>query len=340
MRNHFRLLLILFFTATTIFNTQAQDIHYSQFYNSPLTLNPAMTGRTNGTFRISLNYRDQWFGAVRDHSPFVTPSGSFDMPIRFKKDALGIGFIIINDRTGGARLNTLSALASVAYHKSLGKKHSLSLGVQGGYMQKRLDVNNLEFGSQFRFNHFNSNIPSGENFTNDVIRGIDVNAGLMWTGNFSKKFSAYAGYSVFHLNREEINFIEGDGLRMYMRHVGHGGFEYYPTEQFSIMPSVIYMMQSESEEINAGASLGFHFKKATSLYVGGYYRVDDAAIAYLGLDIKSVRLGMSYDVTTSNLRDASNGTNQPTGSIEVSINYIGKIIPLPDANPVLFCPRF
>ncbi|HOA38555.1 MAG TPA: type IX secretion system membrane protein PorP/SprF, partial [Flavihumibacter sp.] len=36
---------------------KAQDPHFSQFFASPLTLNPAYTGKFNGTVRVSGNYR-------------------------------------------------------------------------------------------------------------------------------------------------------------------------------------------------------------------------------------------------------------------------------------------
>ena len=67
----------------------SQDIHYSQFYSSPLTLNPALTGVNDCTYRIAAMYRNQW-QSVTD--PYQTPSISFDInnlfPKIFKKGSL------------------------------------------------------------------------------------------------------------------------------------------------------------------------------------------------------------------------------------------------------------
>src|ERR1035437_9240949 len=73
---------ILLFAICTGF-TYAQDIHFSQYYASPLTLNPALTGLVNGVFRASLNYRNQWFNIPTQNTiaPYQTYQASFDMPL-------------------------------------------------------------------------------------------------------------------------------------------------------------------------------------------------------------------------------------------------------------------
>ncbi len=42
------------------FGGAAQDIHFSEFYNTPLQLNPSYTGFFNGDYRFTAIYRDQW----------------------------------------------------------------------------------------------------------------------------------------------------------------------------------------------------------------------------------------------------------------------------------------
>ena len=56
----------------------AQDPNFSQFFVSPLTLNPALTGKFNGNFRVAGNYRDQW---PEISKAFITSTISFDLPI-------------------------------------------------------------------------------------------------------------------------------------------------------------------------------------------------------------------------------------------------------------------
>src|SRR5687767_13818099 len=105
----------------------AQDIHFSQFYASPLTLNPALTGRMNGDYRLAAIYRGQFKSFTSDptFTPYATPAASFDIPFIFgkkKNNAVGAGFLFVNDITNNKRLNTVHAQVSVAYIKVLDKK--------------------------------------------------------------------------------------------------------------------------------------------------------------------------------------------------------------------------
>ncbi len=74
--NRILLSLWIFFVFCTL-SLSGQDIHHSQFYTSPLNLNPGLTGVFNGDQRLSLNYRRQWF--VEDIVRYMTVAGSFDM---------------------------------------------------------------------------------------------------------------------------------------------------------------------------------------------------------------------------------------------------------------------
>jgi type IX secretion system PorP/SprF family membrane protein len=313
----------------------AQDIHFSQFYNSPLTLNPALTGKVNGTFRVGAIYRNQWFGPVNGKTTFSTPSVSVDMPIRFKKDVLGVGAYFVGDRSSEGRLKNNLFVASIAYHKALGKdnNHSLSLGVQGGYGQKQLDAANIRWASQFDNQQTFDPNRAGEALANNSKGALQLNAGLLYSGKFSDKFKMYLGGSAFHLNSPEQNFADGSVDGTPIRIVGHGGLDIGVTEKISLLPSIIYMSQATASELNAGLSLAFNLNAESTLYVGGYYRVKDAIIPYVGFDVKGFRLGISYDVNAS----ALNNTN---GTIEASLQYIGKYIPVPNINPALYCPRF
>ena len=53
--------------------TSAQDPNFSQFFASPLTLNPALTGKFDGTFRVAGNFRNQW---PTINNAFVTKTAS------------------------------------------------------------------------------------------------------------------------------------------------------------------------------------------------------------------------------------------------------------------------
>ena len=102
-------------TATTLvlicllnFQLQAQDYKFNQFYNSPLNLNPALTGKLKGLYRVAANYRIQ-SSPVSQPAPYNTMSGSADFGLfreALKGDIFGVGIIASADQQAGGALKT------------------------------------------------------------------------------------------------------------------------------------------------------------------------------------------------------------------------------------------
>lgn len=325
--------------------THAQDYQFTQFFNSPLTLNPALTGKVNGSFRAALNYRNQWFNPA--DKPFVTYSGSFDAPIMINKDALGLGLVIVNDQTNDGIYNNTVIMGSAAYHKALDKKgrHSLSLGVQAGYYQRRLDRNDLRFFNQFQDGNFNPGLPSNEAEIATSDGNFDMQVGLLGFNQLSKKVSLYYGGSMFHILQPKEQLLGAAEYELKRRYVGHAGAEFALGKVIRLMPSLIFLNQANQNALNVGLSIGFDMTQDVFLHTGAYYRVadnlegkfgaSDAAIFYAAFEYKVVRLGFSYDATVSTLKN----TPKPTGAFEMSLVLIG-LPRIMDNKSLLFCPRF
>lgn len=318
----------------------AQDIHFSQFYNAPLLLNPAYTGKINGTFRAGIIYRNQWFGKIDGRTTFSTPMVSFDMPIRLKKgDAFGVGGYVVNDRSSGGLLSRIQVVLSGAYHKGFGdgNRHSLSLGFQAGFNQRKLDRAGMNFSTMLGDNFtFDPSLPSQENF-GQTTTNFDVSTGLGWSSKVTDKFFFSVGVSAFNLITpyNTFNSNEEDNMR---RITANLSMDIRVAKRFSLLPSVIYQNQAKAQETNVGLSGAIDFNKDFTLFMGGYYRVKDAVIPYIGADYKGFRLGLSYDVNASSLNRIE--TTKNVGAIEISLMYIGRYIALPDVTSVLYCPRF
>ena len=117
MRKSFFLLfsLLLFIS----FCAKAQDPHFSQFFASPLTLNPAFTGKFDGSWRLAANHRDQWPSIPK---AYVTTSASIDLPILSKSipegDVFGLGISALYDASANnsLKLNYGSLSLSYRYH--------------------------------------------------------------------------------------------------------------------------------------------------------------------------------------------------------------------------------
>ncbi len=316
---------------------KAQDIHFSQYDMSPLTLNPALTGAYEGTFRIGGIYRDQWSSVLTNQ--YVTPAVFLDAPIIRgfgKNDWFGAGVVVSNDQAGSAALNNLTALASISYHLGLGKKSNtvFSLGGQGGFVQKTIDQNELLFEDELI-----SGTTSQEfglaNFESSVSY-LDFNVGGLINSYLSSKFNFYVGASAFHVSNPDDAFLSDGKLKS--RILGHAGFNYDLSSRLVLSPTFLFQTQAKAREAIAEAKLGYHInpERNVTLYSGLGYRLGDAAILMIGMDYKGLKAGIAYDVNTSSLTTASRGR----GAYELALSYTAKIYKTPVVKPVLFCPRF
>ncbi len=326
------------------FFANAQDIHFSQFYSSPLTLNPASTGLISSKFRIAANYRDQWASIS---APYRTFSGSFDLPFLYKqlhKNYFGAGIILLSDKSGTGELSNQSIYLSLAYHQKIGKgknpKHYLSIGSQAGYVQKSVNINKLVFANQYDPSTKVFDLVSRETFQAASTFGYaDFNAGAMWSSYLSENFSVYAGATMHHLTKPAESFLVFNSNNLLNDlYTFHIGTKIGINDYVYISPTLIYLAQTQSQEFTIGSSIGFQVnedKKApTAFYFGAYYRLGDAAVALVGFESNLTRVGFSYDFNVSSLRAASSYR----GGFEMSLVYEGN--PKTSPRKVIYCPRF
>lgn len=336
MRNVYALLLSLLLPC----GLWAQDIHFSQFYASPLTLNPTLSGFSQGDYRAAGIYRNQWATVT---SPFVTFAASYDMRLlknKLKKDVFGAGALLAYDGSAGGDVSLMSGMLSASYHKLLSKKgtHYLGLGVQLGYVQRQLKTNGLTFPTMYNGADFDPNLPTGENFTNTTIGYFDMNVGLLWSAQPHEKVGVFQGATVFHLTQPKESFL-GQDVRLKMRYNVHGGLRIKLHKRWYVTPNYIVMSQNKALEINLGTAVEYHLGPINApviVSLGGWWRTGDAGIVSAGAEFKNIRLGLAYDVTTSGLQAAP----KPTGSFEIALIYTGKLGAASDPGPVLVpCPR-
>lgn len=330
-------------------DTRAQDIHFTQFNASPLTLNPAFTGAFQGEYRASAIYRDQWRSALGD-AAFKTYAASIDAPLIRDigvDDYLAGGIQLYNDRAGDGNLNNFSILGSVAYHKFFGNdgNKSLSVGLQGGYSNKNLDLSKLYFSGDYTDGGWNQGMDGAwDNLNNNVDSWI-VNVGLAWSHKVSDRFAYTLGGGMNNLTQPFESFQKRQAtseVGLAIRSTGQLGAVIGATERFSIRPAVLVQSQASAFELIGGSEfhyrLGDDFDIPTSpaVFAGAWYRMDDAIMATVGVEYKGFRIGVGYDYTTSNFK-ASNNNN---GGFEIMLRYIAPS-PIDFARRVLYpCNRF
>lgn len=316
--------------AFSLSNAHAQDIHFTQFNMNPLTINPAFTGAFAGDLRVSAIYRDQWRLPSTGKATFSTFAASIDMPIIKDlsiDDYLAAGLQLYNDVAGDGNLANFTALASVAYHKFLGLdgRKALTVGIQGGYVQKSLDLSRLYFGDEFIDGDWFRGSTSEE--LKNMSSNFLINAGIAWSHAVSERFSYTIGVGANNLNmpmesfnRREVNKDVG----LYMRYTGQVGAIIQTSDRFSIRPAVLVQSQASTMEIVGGSefhyALGQDYDKSTApaLFAGVWYRHQDAVMGTIGVEWNGFRLGFGYDVTISDWSNANNGA----GGFEVALRYI------------------
>ena len=316
-------------------NISAQDLHFSQFGASPSLLNPAMTGFVPCTYRFAMNYRSQ-YGAYSQPVPFTSYSLAFDGILwkpRLEGGGLGLGAIIFNDRGGEAGYSNFTALFGLSYHQKLGgKENYLSMGFQGGYVQKSLDYTALKFEDMIQSLGFN--LPTSE-IVDPAFDYFDLHAGIHWRSQFSESFGIQAGGAYFHVPEPTESWLS-QANTIDPRFVAHGGFRIGFGNKAILLPSAMYQTQAGATESLYGAKLGFRIRKdsydPTFLYLGAYYRSDGSIASMVAMDWKQFQFGVSYDVPSGEIERAANSG----GAFEIAISYNGCVYVVKD---ILQCPR-
>ncbi|HEY6976517.1 MAG TPA: PorP/SprF family type IX secretion system membrane protein [Chitinophagaceae bacterium] len=337
MRN---LILCLLFLSCTIL-LKAQDPHFSQFFSSPLTLNPAFTGKFDGNVRVAGNYRNQWPTINR---AYQTGTASVDFPILRKKidyrDTWGVGIMAYTDKSAAGAVGFNYISLSTAFHKGFDEDgyKQLGLGLQTTYSNMNIYTADLKFEDQLTPLGFTG--VTNETFGNSILKSsyFDVNAGLLYTTSRTDKDNLYAGVSVYHINRPKQNFTTNSFYLLNPRATFHAG-GYFPTgETTTLHISALYSTQAKAHETLLGGAMQFMVADETvsenpvSFYAGSWIRLSDALIPYIGLEYNSFRFGLTYDINISDLKTAS----QSRGGVEVSLIYIAR----PAGSKGVPCPKF
>lgn len=315
----------------------AQDVHFSQFGQTPQLINPGATGVFDGAVRGIMNYRTQW-GAFGN--AYNTYAASFDMPIskRSSREAyFGIGANFYKDVAGASDFGNF--LGSVSFSGILPIKdaHTISLGLQGGLGQYSANLAKLTWGSQFNGEEFDTQLSSNETFTRQAPKYFDLGAGLFYEfKNSSAEFigsdisSFNLGVAGYHLNKPKQDFLSDTEDEIPMKLIAQfsGTFDIRGTK-VALVPSMFYAMQGPYRETTPGMLLKLRlgsstkytgFFKEGAIYFGGHYRLKDAIIPQVYLEFTDYMIGVSYDYNNSALSSVTGGN----GGIEISVRYINR----------------
>ena len=333
--------LLIFAGIVLTCKTLAQDIHFTMFDMSPLTLNPAFIGDFSGTFRVTGNYRIQWPTIAK----YQTPAFGIDAPLfrgLGKNDWISLGLAAFQDKAGDEfGLKKTGGWIGGSYHLSLKKDGSslLSLGVQSGGTARSLN------GTPRFQDPTDPAFPGGGDENKKT--STDLNAGLLFRTalNKAKTSALNIGLALYHLSQPNASLGSGgpggptggsDQQKMLIN--AHGQMILPRGDLLTFIPGIVVHLSGGNFEAAAQlkGELLVNREKDFAVMGGLGYRVGDAAFAILGARLKDLRVGLAYDFNISGATASTSGI----GGYELGVSYIAKIYKKPVVKPVIFCPRF
>lgn len=321
MRSSLRLTLIAIGTLVLNVSSQGQDLHFSQFMNSPLLTNPANTGFIpDGDYRLGVNYRNQWSSLMA--YPYKTMSAFGDLQVMETANGwLGLGGMLLRDVAGSSNLTTTRLYGSIAYHQMLNLGSLLSLGFNAGYVNKRISTENLTFPSQWNGKFFDvHDIGHAPILARNNISYLDIQAGFNYAYFPNDNVYLNIGFSSHHLNRPRESFFDPASNidnRIPVRHTAFVNGSFKLNDQWIINPNAYFSLQAKANEFVIGANAHYNLSgDGNTILIGGvYYRNKDAAIPMIGIGLKDYTFTFTYDATVSPLQSYNNSQ----GALEFSL---------------------
>jgi type IX secretion system PorP/SprF family membrane protein len=329
------------FIATT---GNAQDIHFSQFFETPLLRNPALAGIFSGDFRIQAVYRNQWNSVT---VPYQTTSlnTEYKLPVGHGSDFLTIGGEILYDKSGTVALTATHVLPVLNYHKSLSGERNmyLSAGFSAGIVQRRIDRSKITTNSQFDGNAFDPTLPDGETFSNNGYSYFDGSVGLSFNTQVGDNpdNNIYAGIAYQHFNKSaRVSFYNTYDEELIPKIVFSTGVKMSAGDYSYFTLYADYSKQGASSEAIGGMLYSIKLDDPAEPHYtvsgGAFIRWKDAIVPVVKFDVKPLTFGLSYDVNVSSLKTASQGR----GGFELSLSYLTYFDRNNSTRDAVRCPKF
>lgn len=330
------LCLLLFAICYAMPAAVAQSLIFSQYYFSPSNLNPALAGFEKDLF-LGVNYRSQW----RDlQVPYNASLFSFTYPFFMAKPKLyhvgGMAFSVSQETAGSAQLyHSVRGQLSAAYNLRLDYQNSniLTFGIQSGFVQNKIDKNNLQWGSQYNeLIGYDPGISPSLGQLNDRITYPAFSAGIVWhhiaKQNYvnhikKRKYRGFLGLSFANLNRPNTALFTAYTTRAPLIYTAHGGVE-YKIKNIQLAHNALWVKANNAYHINFGTYVTYSLTNVhnpsintLNLLLGSWYRFQDAFVVSMGLQVEKLSAVLSYDFNKINTRD----NILSGGAYEASISY-------------------
>lgn len=307
-------LLTAIFLSVSINNIYGQDPVFSQFYATPLLLNPGLAGTTNAPL-IGIAHRSQNVG-FNQGIPYQDYGVTYDQG--FDRINSGFGLIATATQAGNNTLNTYTASGVYSYNLKIDRNSSIRIGLKAGIQYKKIDWNKLVFYDQLNpitgaVDNSGVQNPTSEQVPTQLSKTfLDLGTGLIYTGN---KF--YAGVSLDHLTRPDdrvgLSTSSNNYSGLPLLTSIHAGYTYkFPTTGTNkgyLSPNLLMSFQGPFRQLNLGGYVSYN-----RIFGGTWFRHtfgnSDAVIGVVGVEWNVFKIGYSYDLTVSSLGRTSFGSHE------------------------------
>jgi type IX secretion system PorP/SprF family membrane protein len=341
------ILTTVFILAAFFFQNKcaAQDIHFSQFSETPLLRNPALAGIFTGDVRVQAVFRNQWSSVT---VPFQTSSlnGEYKLPVGHADDFLTIGGAILYDKAGTISLTSTSVLPVLNYHKSLSDERNmyLSAGFSAGMVQRKFDLSKITTNNQYNGTDYDAGLATGETLSNSNYTYFDGSAGLSFNAQLGTTAdnNFYVGIAYHHFNPQaKMSFYSNSSTPLNPKWVYSTGLRAAVDNYSYVTFYADYSAQGPYSEIIGGM---LYSKKLDEypddphfvISGGAFLRWNDAIVPMVKLQTAPLTFALSYDVNISALKASS----QSRGGFELSVSYQNFIDRDNSSRDAVRCPKF
>lgn len=314
-----RKLILLLLVVAGAMSVRGQDIHFSQFYQSPLLRNPALAGLFEGDIRVQGVYRDQW-NSVTNAYRTGSLNAEYKLPVGQGDDYLTLGFQSYFDRAGTVSYTKLMFYPAITFHKSLSEERNmyLAVGFMGGWVQHSIDLSKVTTNSTYEGMGINENISDPTYAYLDGSTGISFNTQL----KDDPENNLYLGVAYHHFNRPGNSFYRNKNIQLNPKWVFSGGLKLNAGDYSFVEIQGDHYRQGSFKQTIIGAMYGIKIgpypdEPDYKLSLGTFLRLQDALIPVLKFEYPPYSISFSYDANVSKLKPSSLGR----GGFEMSVSF-------------------
>lgn len=314
-----------------ISDIQSQDIHFSQYTEAPLYLNPALATVSYDTRAIAY-YRSQWTSIEKSYLTYGITLEQAINHLKLKSNHFGIALNIFYDNAGNGLIKNLMPYLGTSYVLKIANDSKLSMGLQFGTSIRTINATNFTWDSQFDGFRYNPNLP-GENVPLTGITRFDMGGGINYHYARSERYISAedgakmdVGIALYHFTNPKFSFFN-TGDKLYIKSIAYFNGDFgIKSAGIALVPSITYILQGPAKELTGGFMVKYILtdqsvytgtKKAMSLSLGAYYRMKDALIPTILFQFDKWGLGIAYDINFSDLTPAT----RAKGGLEVCLRF-------------------